>query len=147
MKEYIIKFLDSRGKVEDKAFTFSLENSATVSCLKKAVEPDADCPQSEFRLFFRQENGQNLGLDEDEVLEDVVNDSGQLLVECPSLGGPGQLFTGKVWIHKDSHEDVFLLLGSTKSFEHHKVPYLEAKTNMELPMGEINSFYIFICKQ
>ena len=144
MEEYKVKFLDSDGDVENKPFYHRLEKSATVSCLKKAVEKEASCPSSDFRLFFRKENGQNIGLEDDDVLEDVVDDSGQLLVECPSLGG---LFTGKVWIHTDSHEKVFLLLGSTKSFEHHKIPYLEAKTKMELPMGDINSFYIFICKQ
>ena len=133
--EYKVKFLDSDGDVENRPFSYRLEKPATVSCLKKAVEKEANYPSSEFRLFFRKENGQNIGLEDDDVLKDVVDDSGQLLVECPSLGGPGQLFTGKVWIHKDSHEDVCLLLGSTKSFEHHKVPYLEAKTNMELPMG------------
>ena len=143
MKDYNVKFLDSLGNIEGNSRTYQLENSATVFDLKKAVEDKIVVYKSDqFRLFFRQENGQNLGLDDDEVLEDVVNDSGQILVECPSLGGPGQLFTGKVWIHKDSHEDVCLLLGSTKSFEHHKVPYLEAKTNMELPMGEINLFLL-----
>ena len=141
MKEYIISFVGSSGKVEDESFTFALENSATVSCLKKAVEFEADCPPSDFRLFFRKENGQYIGLEDDDVLEDVVDDSGQLLVECPPLGGQKQ-----IWIHKDFSEEVCVLLGSTKSFEHYKVP--ERETMMGLPSkGEIKtSFYIFIRK-
>ena len=133
MKEYNLKFLDSQGNVEDELHTFTMQNSATVFCLKKAVETEADCPPSDFRLFFRKENGQNLGLDDDDVLEEVVDDSGQILVQCPSLG----LFTGKVWLHKDTYEDVFVLLGSAKSFDHLKV-YCSEGTNMDLPMGEIN---------
>ena len=141
MEEYKVKFLDSDGDVENKPFYHRLEKSATVSCLKKAVEKEASCPSSDFRLFFRKENGQNIGLEDDDVLKDVVDDSGQLLVECPPLGGQKQ-----IWIHKDFSEEVCVLLGSTKSFEHHKVPFPERM--MQLPSkGEIKtSFYIFIRK-
>ena len=141
MEEYKVKFLDSDGDVENKPFYHRLEKSATVSCLKKAVEKEASCPSSDFRLFFRKENGQNIGLEDDDVLKDVVDDSGQLLVECPPLGGQKQ-----IWIHKDFSEEVCVLVGSTKFFEHHKVP--ERETMMGLPSkGEIKtSFYIFIRK-
>ena len=142
MEEYKVKFLDSDGDVENRPFYYRLKESATVSCLKEAVEKEANYPSSEFRLFFRKENGQNLGLDDDDVLKEVVDDSGQLLVQCPTLGDKplGGLFTGQVWIHTDSiDEKVFVCLGSRNTFHHHKVPYLEFKDrHMELPLGENN---------
>ena len=132
MKDYNVKFLDSHGNIEGDSHTYQLENSATVSDLKKVVEDQVSVYKSDqFRLFFRQENGQNLGLDEDEVLEDVVNESGQILVQCPTLG----ILKGKVWIHKDFNEEVFILLGSTKSFDHLKV-YRTEGSNMDLPLGK-----------
>ena len=134
MKDYNVKFLDSLGNIGGNSRIYQLENSATVLDLKKAVEDKIVVYKSDqFRLFFRQENGQNLGLDEDEVLEDVVNDSGQILVQCPTLG----ILKGKVWIHKDFNEEVFILLGSTKSFDHLKV-YRTEGSNMDLPLGKID---------
>ena len=61
MKEYIINALDSDGNVEDRPYPFQLEDSATVLSLKEAFEKKSVYTSDQFRLFYRKENGQNIG--------------------------------------------------------------------------------------
>ena len=61
MKEYMIKALDSDGNVEDRPYSFQLEDSATVLSLKEAFQKKSVYTSDQFRLFYRKENGQNIG--------------------------------------------------------------------------------------
>ena len=61
MKEYIIKALDSDGNVEGRPYPFQLEEPATVLCLKEAFGKESVYTSDQFRLFYRKENGQNIG--------------------------------------------------------------------------------------
>ena len=137
MKVYAIKFLDSDGEIESQSHEFQLENSATVSALKEAFQKEVEMykPDS-FRIFFRKENGQNIGLDDDDRLDEVVGDQpGQILVECPTLG----ILSGKIWLHKNFNEEVHILLGSPKRFEHFNV-YRSEGSNYEVPLGKTFEF-------
>ena len=134
MKEYNLRVLDSNGKIKDKSHTFQLEDSATVLALKKAFEDETGVFEAdEFRLFFRKEDGQNLGLDDDEKLEDVVGeqaDGGQFLAQCPTLA----FLDVKISIQRDFDEAVYALLGSKKRFEHFIIQH--EKDNLELSKGK-----------
>ena len=151
MKEYIIKALDSDGNVEDRPYPFQLEDSATVLSLKKAFEKKSVYTSDQFRLFYRKENGQNigtiflepkflnvwpitiisLGLDDEEQLDEIVRDSGQFLVQCPTLGA----LDGQISILRDFEEDVYILLGATKNFEHFHIRNMDGDNNLKLPKG------------
>ena len=132
MKEYTIKFVDADGQIEDGSFTYPLEDSATVAILKEASKNEViEYEEDQLRMFLRNRNGHDIGLDDDDILSEVIDDHpGQILVECASLGH----FSGKIWIHKDFEEDVFLLLGSPKNFAHHNVKPFERK--YEVPLGK-----------
>ena len=140
-KEYNLKVLDSNGKVKAKSHIFQLEDPATVSALKKAYEEKIRVfVAEEIRLFFRNENGQDLPLEDDDIL-DVVGvqaGGGQILVECPSLG-PGSLDV-KITIHKNFDEPIYVLTGDTKDFEHYKIVRYD-ENNLNLDKGNYLSYY------
>ena len=140
MREYTIKFLDSDGEIEDESHRFQLENSATVSILKEAFQKEVEeYKPDQLRLFFRKENGQKIGLDDDDILSEVIGDqAGQILAECEPLG----VLSGKIWIHKDFNEEVFVLVGTPKRFDHYKV-YRSQGSNYTVPIGKILQF---LCK-
>ena len=140
MREYTIKFLDSDGEIENESHIFQLENSATVSILKEAFQKEVEeYKPDQLRLFFRKENGQKIGLDNDDILSEVIGDqAGQILAECEPLG----VLSGKIWIHKDFNEEVFVLVGTPKRFDHYKV-YRSQGSNYTVPISKLLQF---LCK-
>ena len=63
----------------------------------------------------------SLGLDDEEQLDEIVRDSGQFLVQCPTLGA----LDGQISILRDFEEDVYILLGATKDFDHFHIQRMD----------------------
>ena len=76
----------------------------------------------------------HVGLDDDDVLEDITKDPGQFLVQCPPLGA----LDGQISIQKDFDEEVNILIGTTKDFEHFKI--LRYGDKLKLPKGTHTDF-------
>ena len=74
-----------------------------------------------------------VGLDDEEQLDDIVHDYGQFLVQFPPLGPS---LDGKISITRDFVEDLYILLGSTKKFEHFHIQAFQGeKDNLKLQKG------------
>ena len=74
-----------------------------------------------------------VGLDDEEQLDDIVHDNGQFLVQFPPLGPS---LDGKISITRDFVQDLYILLGSTKKFEHlHIQAFQGEKDNLKLQKG------------
>ena len=61
MKTYTIKALDSDGNIEPRSYNFELQESATVLSLKVALEKKFIYTKDQLRLFFRRQNGADIG--------------------------------------------------------------------------------------
>ena len=72
------------------------------------------------------------GLEDDDILEDIVKEPGMFLANVPTLG----ILKGMITIHRDFDESVFILLGSLKNFEHFHV-HRSAGDNFLLPKGKM----------
>merc|ERR1711976_233943 len=132
MKTYTVKALDSDGRVESEGYDFELQDLDTVLALKIALEKRFIYTKEQVRIFFRKENGCDIGLDDEDVLEDIAKDPGQFLVQCPPLGP----LYGQISIQKHFDEEVNILIGTTKDFEHFKI--LRYGDNLKLPKAKLN---------
>ena len=74
-------------------------------------------------------------------MEDIIADNkeGDFVVQCPDLG----TLDGIVSISKDTPEDVDVLVGSTKNFDHHKIKYNDTKNNLQIPMAKLKFLWAF----
>ena len=61
MKTYSIKALDSDGNIEPRTYNFELQESESVLSLKVLLEERFIYTKDQLRLFFRRQNGSDIG--------------------------------------------------------------------------------------
>ena len=68
-------------------------------------------------------------------MDDIVGkyEDGDFVVQCPHL----RSIDGSVYVSKKVPEIVNVLVGSTKSFEHHKITH-DYKHNLPIPLGSVS---------
>ena len=69
-------------------------------------------------------------VEDDNCLVDVTAKEGVFLVQLPSLS----FVDGNVYIYKEVPEDVSVLLGSVKDFQHYTITK-ERGNNLKMPLG------------
>ena len=73
-------------------------------------------------------------LEDDDCLEDILTkyEDGDFVVQCPHM----RAIDGSVFVTKKVPEHVNVLVGSTKSFEHHKITH-DYKHKLQIPLGTV----------
>eukprot|EP00093_Oithona_nana_P000306 00306.XXX_349_878_1 [CDS] Oithona nana genome sequencing. len=71
-------------------------------------------------------------LDDSDLLDDIEDQSGQFLIECPSVG----ILDGELSIKHD--EIVAVLVGSKKTYEHFLLTNLHSGANLKLPKCKLS---------
>ena len=77
-----------------------------------------------WKVFF-------IAVEDDDFLTDVTETKGVFLVQCPGLS----FIDGYFLVYKEVPENVNVLLGSTKDFEHIVIKR-ERGNNLKVPMGK-----------
>ena len=121
------QFCASKKPLEKSQFTRQINSDFFIA--KKTAKILVRFFKNPFHKIFEQWNI-SLGLDDEEQLDEIIRDSGQFLVQCPSLG----TLDGQISILRDFEEDVYILLGATKDFDHFHIQRMDGD-NLKLPKG------------
>eukprot|EP00093_Oithona_nana_P001487 01487.XXX_1108_1821_1 [CDS] Oithona nana genome sequencing. len=136
MKKYQVQILAVDGSLKEEPKNFQLEDNATIEDLKKAFsKADHIYHPDQLRLSYKTASGK-LPLEDDDHLEDILAKyEGDFVLQCPHLSS----IDGTVYISKKVPELVSVLVGSTKSFEHHKITHdNDHKHNLPIPLAKLN---------
>ena len=133
MNDFKIKLIYPGGTLSENTFTYKLQGKATIFDLKEAFTNEEGYTSEQLRIMYRKAD-MDVPLDETDVLEDIEDQSGQFLIECPSVG----ILDGKLSIKHD--EKLAVLVGSKKKFEHFLLTRLMSGQNLKLPMGKFLLF-------
>ena len=132
MEDFTVKLLLSDGiNLDKETFTFKLEVKATILDLKEAFTKVEGYTPDQLRMIYRKPDF-DMPLDDSDVLQDIEDQSGVFLIQCPSVS-VGML-DGLVSITHDENVDV--LVGTKKSFEHFQLKRLEGGDNLKIPLGK-----------
>ena len=134
MNDFKIKLIYPGGTLSENTFTYKLQGKATIFDLKEAFTNEEGYTPEQLRIVYRKAD-MDVPLDDTDVLEDIEDQSGQFLIECPSVGV--EILSGQFSIKHD--EEVALLVGSKKKFEHFLLKPSQ-KQNLKLPMGKFLLF-------
>ena len=141
MRDFKLQLIESNNEISKEDFTFKLDEKATVLDLKVAfTEKDGYTPD-ELRLIYQRQEGDDEPLEDTELLQDIEKHPGVFLLEVPPLG----TLSGKISIFRkiseiQEDEEICLLIGSKKKFQHHLLNY--EKNNFSIP--ECKLLLIFI---
>ena len=154
MKKYQVQILAVDGSLKEEPKNFQLEDNATIEDLKKAFsKADHIYHPDQLRLSYKTASGklrkhliidlclasliklQIPALEDDDHLEDILAKyEGDFVLQCPHL----RSIDGIVFVSKRVPELVSVLVGSTKSFEHHKITHdNDHKHNLPIPLGSV----------
>ena len=136
MRNFNLTLLESNSYEED--FTFQLEENANVFDLKKAFTEKEGYTPEELRLIYRRQEGHDEPLEDTELLQDIEKHPGFFLLECPSLGmNPldGQISVFVDYNGLDEDDDICVLIGSTKNFEHFRLT--NERSNLKVPNSKL----------
>ena len=134
MNDFKIKLIYPGGTLSENTFTYKLQGKATIFDLKEAFTKEEGYTPEQLRIIYRKAD-MDVPLDDTDVLEDIEDQSGQFLIECPSVGV--EILSGQFSIKHD--EEVALLVGSKKKFEHFLLKPSQKQT-LKLPMGKFLLF-------
>ena len=144
MRDFKLKLIESNQDISDEDFTYKLDEKATTLDLKVAfTKAEGYNNPDEVRLIYQRQEGDDEPLEDTELLEDIEKHPGVFLIECPSLGsgiGDGVMSIFCNFSGMQEGEEICLLIGSKKKFEHFKLT-LE-KNNCSIPNCELLPFLL-----
>ena len=143
MRDFKLKLIESNNKIGDEDFIFKLDEKATTLDLKVAFTEREGYTPDKVRLKYQRQGGDDEPLEDDDLLEDIEKHPGVFLIECPSLGsgiGDGVMSIFCNFSGMQEGEEICLLIGSKKKFEHFKLT-LE-KNNCSIPNCELLPFLL-----
>ena len=76
----------------------------------------------------------DMPLNDTDLLEDIEDQSGQFLIECPNVG----ILDGQFSIKHE--ETLAVLVGSKNKFEHFLLTCLFSGSNIKLPLGKFQLY-------
>ena len=133
MNDFKIKLIYPGGTLSENTFTYKLQGKATIFDLKEAFTNEEGYTPEQLRIVYRKAD-MDVPLDETDVLEDIEDQSGQFLIECPSVG----ILDGQFSIKHE--ETLAVLVGSKNKFEHFLLTCLFSGANMKLPLGKFQLY-------
>mgnify|MGYP001171063471 CR=1 FL=1 len=139
MRDFQLKLIET-NEINDEDFTFKLDEKATVLDLKAAFTEKQGYTPDELRLIYQRQEGDDEPLEDTELLQDIEKHPGVFLLECPTLGTPGNISIFRKISEIQEGEQICLLVGSKKKFQHHLLNH--EKNNFSIP--ECKLFLIFV---
>lgn len=133
MEDFKIKLIFPEGILSEETFTYKLHGKATIFKLKEAFTKEEGYSPEQLRMVYRRPD-MDMPLNDTDLLEDIEDQSGQFLIECPNVG----ILDGQFSIKHD--ETLAVLVGSKKMFEHFLLTYLITGANIKLPLGKIQLY-------
>ena len=143
MRDFKLKLIETNNEIGDEDFIFKLDEKATTLDLKVAFTEREGYTPDKVRLKYQRQGGDDEPLEDDDLLEDIEKHPGVFLIECPSLGsgiGDGVMSIFCNFSGMQEGEEICLLIGSKKKFEHFKLT-LE-KNNCSIPNCELLPFLL-----
>ena len=126
MEDFKLKLIEN-DIISDETYSYKLKgNEATIFDLKKAFTDEEGYTPEQLRIIYRKPD-MDVPLDDSDLLDDIEDQSGQFLIECPSVG----ILDGELSIKHD--EIVAVLVGSKKTYEHFLLTRLHSGANLKLP--------------
>ena len=118
----------------DRDVELSLGSNPTVLELRKAYAEKEGYELDQVRVFYRRPNDNlfdDFGIEDDEFLDEINADkAGKFMAEFPHVG----VFKGQVSVSlEDPNEQVEILMGTPKSFEHHILNKLKSNFHVNFP--------------
>ena len=139
MRDFQLKLIET-NEISDEDYTFKLDEKATVLDLKVAFTKKEGYNPDELRLIYQRQEGDDEPLEDTELLEDIENHPGVFLLEVPTLATPGNISIFRKISEIQEGEEICLLIGSKKKFQHHLLNH--EKNNFSIP--ECKLFLIFV---
>ena len=126
MEDFKLKLIEN-DIISDETYSYKLKGTeATIFDLKKAFTDEEGYTPEQLRIIYRKPD-MDVPLDDSDLLDDIEDQSGQFLIECPSVG----ILDGELSIKHD--EIVAVLVGSKKTYEHFLLTRLHSGANLKLP--------------
>eukprot|EP00093_Oithona_nana_P003481 03481.XXX_86927_87610_1 [CDS] Oithona nana genome sequencing. len=129
MRDFQLKLIET-NEISDEDYTFKLDEKATVLDLKEAFTKKEGYNPDELRLIYQRQEGDE-PLEDTELLEDIEKHPGVFLLEVPTLGTPGNVSIFRKFSEALEGEQICLLIGSKKKFQHHLLNH--EKNNFSIP--------------
>jgi len=129
MRDFQLKLIET-NEISDEDYTFKLDEKATVLDLKEAFTKKEGYNPDELRLIYQRQEGDE-PLEDTELLEDIEKNPGVFLLEVPTLGTPGNVSIFRKFSEALEGEQICLLIGSKKKFQHHLLNH--EKNNFSIP--------------
>ena len=129
MRDFQLKLIET-NEISDEDYTFKLDEKATVLDLKEAFTEKEGYNPDELRLIYQRQEGDE-PLEDTELLEDIEKHPGVFLLEVPTLGTPGNVSIFRKFSEALEGEQICLLIGSKKKFQHHLLNH--EKNNFSIP--------------
>ena len=126
MEGVSVKIILPDESLSDETFTFKMQEKATVLDLKVAFAEEVGYTPEQLRMVYRTPD-MDVPLDDTDLLEELQEQFGRFLVQCPSV----TVFDGKFSINYNESMDI--LVGTKDSFEHFKLT--RRRDNLKLPFG------------
>ena len=134
MEDFKIKLIFPSGNLSEETFTYTLPSSSTILDLKEAYSAEECYTPDELRIVYRKPE-LDVPLDDSDLAKDIDDQTGQFLIQCPSIGVLDGQFSVK-------HEETLAVLVGTKAnYEHFLLSRLSG-SNLKLPLGKKTKFYI-----
>ena len=156
-KKFLVQVLNVDGSLGEESYTLELKDNAIVEDLKEAFSQEDIYDPDQLRVRYKIASGNlckhksysltrklkhflsaledDYFLEDDDFLEDirVKYEDGDFVVQCPHMRSiDGAVFVFK----KEVPENVNVLIGSTKSFDHHKITH-DYKHILQIPLGSV----------
>ena len=138
MNSYYVRLIDRTNENDPgELFNFKLPPNSTILDLRTALNKDGGFENPKrLRILYQLEQNQLIGVEDDELLDDITEKKGEFVAELEDLSTSGKV---TIEVDKDLVAHVEILNGSAKNFEH----FLLNRTgnNIKLPNGNALSGY------
>ena len=111
MEDIKVKLILCDGSIGDEIFNFNLQAKATILEIKDAFSKAEGYTSEQLQITYRKPD-LDVPLDDSDLIEDIDDQTGQFLIQCPSVATLDALVSIKY------DEDVDVLVGTKKLFEH-----------------------------